>query len=141
MCVCSHMDPSQAGSKPKRHVDEEMTSRGCAPGTLRARKALHLDVGLLPPPAQLSRKSWISQGASEMTAESSVVLRDHPAHSERKLPHERTSIPTSFRKMEEAVPIHDLRLMLSLRVFQVFPSNFPPPTIPTVDWAAVARGR
>ena len=73
-----------------------------------------------------------------MTAESSVVLRDHPVHSESKLPHETTSIPTSFQKMEGAVPIHNLRLMLRL---WVFPANFPPPTIPTVDWTAVARGR
>ena len=73
-----------------------------------------------------------------MTAESSVVLRDHPVHSESKLPHETTSIPTSFQKMEGAVPIHNLRVMLRL---WVFPSSFPPPTIPTVDWTAVARGR
>ena len=71
-----------------------------------------------------------------MTAESSVVLRDHPVHSESKLPHERTGIPTSFQKMEGALPIHDLRLMLRL---WVFPSHFPSPTIPTVDRTVVAR--
>lgn len=36
VCVCSHVDSSEAGSKPKRHMDEKMTSSGCTTVTLGA---------------------------------------------------------------------------------------------------------
>lgn len=89
--VFTHVYSSEAGSKPKCHMDEKMTSSGCTTVTLGATSpqeslasravGSHLAFmsGLLPPQARLSRKSRdMRRGCLGVIAESATVFMATP---------------------------------------------------------------
>lgn len=91
VCVFTHVYSSEAGSKPKCHMDEKMTSSGCTTVTLGATSPEESPAsravgshfafmsGLLPPQARLSRKRWdVPRGCRGVIAESATVLRATP---------------------------------------------------------------